>query len=117
MQQLPQGPEVFVQPFDKPGDRIQVSRAGGIGPIWRADGRELFYEGQGGLMAVAIAEANGRLEISTPQRLFDLQTSGFRINLPHNVEVTSKGERFLVNTAVGDSNNVPIEVTLNWISR
>jgi hypothetical protein len=35
-------------------------------------------------------------------------------NQPHNVEVAAHGQKFLVNTIVGDSDNVPLEVTLNW---
>jgi hypothetical protein len=30
-------------------------------------------------------------------------------NQPHNVEVAASGQKFLVNTIVGDSDNVPIE--------
>ena len=37
--------EIFVQPFPGPGERIQVSTAGGVQVRWRADGRELFYVG------------------------------------------------------------------------
>ena len=59
-------------------------------------------------------ERDGRLEIATPQRLFTLHTRGFVSNQPHNVEVAANGQKFLVNAIVGDSDNVPIELTLNW---
>jgi hypothetical protein len=111
---LPSGREVFAQPFDRPGDRIQVSVKGGTGPIWRDDGRELFYEGPEGLMAVAMTERGGTLVAGTPQRLFPVRTQGIVVNQPHNVEVAAHGQRFLVNTIVGESDNVPLEVTLNW---
>ena len=112
--ELPRGPEVFVQPFDRPGERYQISRTGGTGAIWRDDNRELYYEGTEGLMAVAISERGGALDVGTPQKLFPLHTQGYAFNLPHNVEVAANGQKFLVNTIVGDSDNVPIEVTLNW---
>lgn len=35
--------QVYVQAYPGPGRRHQVSANGGISPIWRADGRELFY--------------------------------------------------------------------------
>jgi len=111
---LPGGSEVFVQPFDRPGERQQVSSSGGFGPIWRADGRELFFEMHGGLMAVTTSERAGSLEIGPPQRLFDIQTQGLVSNQPHNVEVAANGQKFLVNSIVGGSGNVPLEVTLNW---
>ena len=35
--------EVYVDAYPGPGPRFQVSSNGGISPVWRADGRELFY--------------------------------------------------------------------------
>jgi hypothetical protein len=32
---LPSEPEIFAQPFDRPGDRTQVSVKGGSGAVWR----------------------------------------------------------------------------------
>ena len=40
-------PDVYVQPFPGPGAKSQVSRDGGTHPLWRADGKELFYLGSG----------------------------------------------------------------------
>jgi eukaryotic-like serine/threonine-protein kinase len=111
---LPSGQEIFAQPFDRPGDRIQVSVKGGIGPVWRDDGRELYYEGPEGLMVVPMSERGDALEAGTPQKLFSIHTQGFVVNQPHNVEVASHGQKFLVNTIVGASDNVPLEVTLSW---
>jgi eukaryotic-like serine/threonine-protein kinase len=111
---IPSGSEVFVQPFDRPGERIQVSVKGGGGPVWRDDGRELYYEGPEGLMVVPMNERSGALEAGTPQKLFSIHTQGGVVNQPHNVEVAAHGQKFLVNTIVGDSDNVPLEVTLNW---
>jgi len=56
----------------------------------------------------------GSLEMGPPQRLFDIQTQGLVGNQPHNVEVAANGQKFLVNSIVGGSGNVPLEVTLNW---
>ncbi len=112
--ELPGGAQIFAQPFDRPGEPIQVSPKGGIGAVWRNDGRELYYEGPDGLMAVQTSLRGDVLEAGPPQKLFSLRTQGFVINQPHNVEVAAHGQRFLVNTIVGDSDNVPLEVTLNW---
>lgn len=111
---LPSGLEVFAQPFDRPGDRTQVSVKGGFGPVWRDDGRELYYEGPQGLMAVPVTERHGALDAGTPQKLFAIRTQGDALNQPHNFEVAAHGQKFLVNTIVGDSDNDPLEVTLNW---
>jgi Tol biopolymer transport system component len=48
--------EVYVQPFQRGGERVRISTNGGAPARWRSDGRELFYltlEGQ--LVAVPIA--------------------------------------------------------------
>jgi hypothetical protein len=76
----------------------------------------IFAMATAGLMAVAMSERGGVLEAGTPQRLFSLRTQGLATNQPHNVEVADHGQKFLVNTIVGDSDNVPLEVTLNWTS-
>jgi Tol biopolymer transport system component/predicted Ser/Thr protein kinase len=111
---LPRGNEIFVQPFDRPGARIQVSAKGGSGPVWRDDSRELYYEGPDGVMAVPMSDRAGAPEGGAPQKLFSVHTQGFVIGQPHNVEVAAHGQRFLVNTIVGDNDNAPLEVTINW---
>jgi len=35
--------EVYLQPFRRPGGAVKISTGGGWAPLWRADGRELFY--------------------------------------------------------------------------
>lgn len=65
-------------------------------------------------MAVPLSERNGALEAGMPQKLFARRTQGLVTNQPHNVEVAAHGQKFLINTILGDSDNVPLEVTLNW---
>jgi len=76
----------------------------------------LYYESPEGLMAVPMTERGGALEAGTPQTLFPIRTRGNVLNQPHNVEVAAHGQKFLVNTIVGDSDNVPLEMTLNWMA-
>jgi Tol biopolymer transport system component len=111
---LPSATEVFVQPFDRPGERRQVSVKGGVGAIWRDDGRELFYEGQEALMAVSIAGEAGSLKAGPPRKLFPIRTHGMLSTQPQNFEAGAHGQRFLVNTVVGETSNASLEVTLNW---
>jgi serine/threonine-protein kinase len=46
--------EIYVSPFPGPGPRHQVSIDGGIEPLWSRDGRELFFQNGGKLMAVTV---------------------------------------------------------------
>ena len=46
-------PEVYASATAGGGERWQISNAGGVQAIWRADGRELYYLGlDGGIYAV-----------------------------------------------------------------
>ena len=48
--------DVYVTRFPEPLGKWQVSTSGGGFPVWRRDGRELFYRGSDGtLMAVPVA--------------------------------------------------------------
>ena len=37
--------EVWVRPFPGPGGSWQISKEGGVEPIWSKDGKQLFYRG------------------------------------------------------------------------
>jgi tRNA A-37 threonylcarbamoyl transferase component Bud32 len=51
--------EVYLDSYAKPGHRVTVSQGGGEHPVWRADGRELYYWNDGVLMAVQLDKAWG----------------------------------------------------------
>src|SRR5262249_31518186 len=92
-------PRVMVQPFPGPGRRYQVSSDSGHHPLWRADGKELFYISEnpgrsGTLMAVPIATSS-QLQVGTPEPLFGVGASGIP---PGQIyAVTKDGRRFLAN--------------------
>jgi len=53
------------------GGKRQVSTAPSGVPVWRRDGRELFYvDRDRSLMVVAVVPKGNTLEIGTPQKLF-----------------------------------------------
>ena len=35
--------EIYVEPYPADGSRWQISNGGGLQPLWRGDGKELFY--------------------------------------------------------------------------
>jgi serine/threonine protein kinase/Tol biopolymer transport system component len=47
--------EVWVQSFAEGGARRQISREGGVSPLWSRDGKELIFTGPDALMTVAVA--------------------------------------------------------------
>lgn len=108
--------QVYVQGFPAPGGKWQISTnmSNNSSPRWRSDGKELFYDRSGQMMAVDLTGtvAGGQFKAGTPQELFAGLLGGLN---PHNYDITPGGQRFLVlaatNLAAGPS---PIVVVLNW---
>ena len=109
-------PEVYIS-STAGGERWQISNAGGVQAIWRADGRELYYLGlDGGIYAVAIAAKGDELEPSRPELLF-------RSRLPvisavvEQYRATADGSRFLFCLPLTSVQEEPLRVVLNWQER
>jgi serine/threonine-protein kinase len=94
--------EVYVQPYPALDHRVQVSIDGGSEPVWRGDGREMYYlhnVSAGGalkvrLMAVPVSTTPA-FSVGTPRMLFE---GPFRIDGGsfRNYDVTADGQRFLM---------------------
>jgi eukaryotic-like serine/threonine-protein kinase len=67
--------EVYVRRYPE-GERLAVSTDGGSGPIWRRDGKELFFEAAGKMMAVSVTSARTSLGLGKPTPLFDFRMLG-----------------------------------------
>jgi serine/threonine-protein kinase len=71
--------EVYIQQYPQ-GERIAVSTGGGNGPVWRRDGKELFFQGQDAgvpkLMAVSVTPDGASLRLAKPVPLLDLRVPG-----------------------------------------
>lgn len=105
--------EVYVTPFSPAAaERWQVSSGGGVQPVWRQDGRELYYLGlDGTLNAVKVRTGTGA-QFSAPDQLFD---TGLVPN--ENVEqyaAAGDGQRFLVLKPIAHKVPSSIGVVLNW---
>jgi Tol biopolymer transport system component len=97
--------EVYVAPFHG-GGKWQVSLSGGAFPIWRNDGKELFFLTPSlVVMAVPIGAEGGQLKLGAPQALFRTGASYF--------DVAPGGQKFL-STLVGDQGSKPITLITNW---
>ena len=88
--------EVYVQAFPSTGRRWQVSSAGGRQPLWRADGKELFFvSDERKFYAVDVSEKDGIFQYGVPQFLFDMRANVF--NTRNSYIPNRDGTRFLVN--------------------
>ncbi len=108
--------EIYVAPFPGPGaKRVISTRQSGAGsggvPVWRPDGREIFYIAPDrSLMAATVTLRGTTLEAGLPRALFGpiLAVGG------RNYAVSADGQRFLSYTAPGLRDNAPITLIQNW---
>jgi Tol biopolymer transport system component len=88
----------------------QITSAGGDKPVWRADGRELYYQRPDGtLIALAVAGTGSEFRVASETPLFQ----AFQRAFVHSYDVTPDGQRFVVIVSGGD-NVAPLAVVSDW---
>ena len=105
--------EIYIAAFPSFNNRRQASNAGGIAPVWRTDGKELFYLAPDGKLMSVSFKGGAQPETSVPVELF--QT---RLRADHRYNqytVTADGQRFLMSEPV-EENEQPYYVVMNWTS-
>jgi Tol biopolymer transport system component/predicted Ser/Thr protein kinase len=93
--------------------RKQVSITGGAQPVWRADGKEIFYLATDSkMMSVSVESGAASLKLGTPRPLFQTRME-FDSTL-REYDVAADGKRFLLAQPLEASAAVPITVIVNW---
>ena len=106
--------EVYVAPFPNPTGRVQVSTDGGAYPLWRGDGKEVFYRTEdGSIMAAEVEAADTRFRVGALRRLFQVNL------LPgypyfRKYDVTADGQKFLVIEVPESETKPVIMLDSNW---
>ena len=106
--------EVKVVPFPPTSDKWQISRAGGVQPTWRGDGRQLYFLAPDGTLMEVDVRPGKTFEFDEARPLFKIQ-----IEVLYGTEQYAPapdGERFLFATAARESSSAPFTVVLNWTS-
>ena len=103
--------DVYVQAFAGTGPRTRVSRAGGLSPRWRSDGKELFFVQDGRTLMAVEVKAGETFAAGEPKPLF---STSLKRTFPGTYDVTPDGQRFLVNVISGDETSAPITLVQNW---
>ena len=88
-------PEVYLDSYRHPGRRVPISSDGGVHPVWRGDGRELYYWRDEELIAVQLGATAG--DVPPP---VGVKTVLFRASYavgPNTMyDVSPDGQRFLI---------------------
>jgi len=106
--------EVYIEPFPGPGGKVQVSTAGGSTPVWRPDGREIFYVATSGKMMAAEIKPGSTFEVGQAMPLFDVQ---LKQGADWAYDIAPDGERFLLNIALQEEAPATITLVQNWTAR
>ena len=106
--------EVYVRamPGGRPGT-WRVSSAGGVEPVWRRDGRELFYVAPDKMLMAVPVPGKETLEPGRPRPLFRSCGYSFAQPLSRTYDLAPDG-RFLLNCLVEETASAPVTVVVNW---
>jgi hypothetical protein len=102
------------------GERIPISRTGGTDPVWRGDGRQLYYRRGDDMMVVDVRYgpfwASKAEVLWTGKYLAGAGSScGMAGPTSANYDVTSDGEQFLmIEDASPAAESQRLRVVLNW---
>jgi serine/threonine protein kinase len=98
--------ELYVRPFPSGPGKWQVSTGGGGKPIWRKDGRRLFFGSAGKLMSVDVDSANG-FHIGIPRDVFPLGADS------EDYDALPDGKSFVVLKRVEEAPG-SLDVIVDW---
>jgi eukaryotic-like serine/threonine-protein kinase len=104
-------PEVYIRAVSGSGVAVRVSTAGGEFPVWRADGRDLYYRvPDGSIMRVGV-KLRPTIALSPPS--VALAAPPFS-RMVRSFEVTPDGQRFV---GFGREDPLLFTLVLNWAAR
>jgi Tol biopolymer transport system component len=100
--------EVYLSRFPEMSGRVAVSAGGGQRPMWRADGRELYFVGPGNrLMAAAVSIAGSSPTVAPASSIFEAPLFA-ALYAP-----AANGSRFLIAMPAPSTDVVPMEIMVN----
>ena len=103
--------EIYVQPYPPTGERCEDSTEGGRQPLWRRDGKELYFVNEERKFYAVDVIPGTKFDFDTPRFLFEMRANVF--NARNSYVPSRDGQRFLVNMIV-DPTEPPLSVIQNW---
>jgi DNA-binding winged helix-turn-helix (wHTH) protein len=104
--------EVYVASLPGFVQKTQLSDGGGGHPLWRRDGKELFYLTRDGAIMSLPIQTGSSVNAGRPKLLFRI---GRNLNLRlDQYGVAADGQRFLINTPIGAPTTAPLNVVTPW---
>ena len=105
--------EVYVMPFGGGSGKWQISSTGGLHPMWRHDGKDLFFwSPNNDLMSVSLALKPGLVEVGTAHTLFRFNNPVGNVGIISPYDVNPDGQRLVLITTPETPR--PIALVVNW---
>ncbi|HZU24658.1 MAG TPA: protein kinase [Bryobacteraceae bacterium] len=107
--------EVYLARLPELTAKRQVSVNGGAQPVWRRDGKELFYLSLDGRMMSTPVAANGNEpDATSPRVLFQTTLSARDVDATVNQYDVTGDRRFLILEPTTPTSRQPIHLIQNW---
>ncbi len=107
-------PEIYVALTRGGGGKMRISPAGGQSPRWRADGKELYYVGPGGVVTAVGMTPGTPLGAGAPVPLFRVAQRVEQTGGVATYDVAADGSRFLIGIPTDLDRESQVHVILNW---
>jgi len=114
--------QVVVQSFPDPaGGKWPITAQGGSEPVWKSDGRELYYVAPDGKIMAVSVQSDPTFQVGPASELFQTTLPQITNANVHRYAVSTDGQRFLVVSnpappAAAPANSSPINVVVNWLA-
>lgn len=102
---------MYVQQVPVAAGKWQISVSGGAGSLWSRTGKEIFYVTPEDMLMVVEVKTDPSFDAGEARPLFKIpqKTSPGR-----KYDVSSDGQRILVNARITDEISEPVTLVLNW---
>jgi Tol biopolymer transport system component/predicted Ser/Thr protein kinase len=99
--------EIYVRAFPGSGGKRQISTAGGSLPVWRKDGKELYYlTAESIIMAAEVTLKESTVEVNNVRPLFQSPSYAF--------DASPDGRQFVAAAPHEIQNQSPLTLVVNW---
>lgn len=105
--------EIYVMPYPSLDGKFQISTKGGAQPLWRPDGKEIFYLDFDGNVNGVEVKSFKPFTAGNPVVLFQSHILAIRSSFTE-YDIAPDGKRFLINSRIEDVKEVPLVLVNNW---
>ena len=108
--------EIYVRSLATTGGKWRVSVDGGSMPVWRADGRELFFVSLSQKMMSVAVRPGDSFDADPPKPLFSTMSMQIVVSDIAQYDVTADGQRFVMIQSAALASRPVITLVSNWHS-